>query len=108
MLYTVHHRLSVKDLKDVVEAVWQIRANFYSLGRSLGIDGGTLDVAKKRDDDQALNDVIKTWLQRSTPKPTWKALIQVLRSESIKDEALADEIATKYCPSEVKPVEEGT
>ena len=93
----------MKDLNDVVNAVWKIRAKFYNLGRNLDIDVGTLDVAKRRDDGEALNDVIKTWLQRSTPRPTWKAIIRALRSESVKEGALADEIARKYCPSELEP-----
>ena len=82
-------------------AIWNIRSKFYNLGFNLGIDSGTLDVANKKSDDEALTFIVKTWLQRSTPTPTWKALIQALRRESLKEEALADEIAKKYCPEMV-------
>ena len=89
--------------------IWKVRASFYDLGVNLDIDTGTLDVAKgKRDDGEALNLVIKKWLQRNRPKPTWKALIQALRQKNI-DEALANEIAAKYCPDQITTdSEEGT
>lgn len=102
-------RLTDKDMVTVTNAIWKIRAKFYNLGMNLGIDTGTLDCAsRKGDDGDALNSVIKTWLQRSEPKPTWSALVQALRGDNVKAGALADEIASKYCPDELKYEEEGT
>ena len=55
----------------------------------------------------ALNLVIETWLQKSDPKPTWRALIQALCKKSVNKGALADETAGKYCLDELRS-EEGT
>ena len=101
-------RLTLKDMQAVTNILWGIRAEFYNLGMNLGVDEGTLSVAKREGDvGDALNLVIKTWLQKSDPKPTWKALIQALRKSNINKGALADEIAGIYCPDELK-YEEGT
>lgn len=88
--------------------LWTVRSKFYNLGMNLGIDRGTLDVATKlKDDDAAFNLIIKTWLQKSTPQPTWRAMIQALRSNNLKEDALANDTASKYCPDEMIPVEKG-
>ena len=89
-------------MKTVINEIWKVRASFYNLGMNLDIDTGTLDVAKRKGDDgEALNLVIKKWLQKNKPKPTWKALIQALRKENIDAGALANEIAAKYCPDQI-------
>ena len=95
-------RLTDDDMGTVTNEIWKVRASFYNLGMNLKIDAGTLDVAKREGDDgEALNLVIKTWLKKNKPKPTWKALIQALRQKNMKAETLAEKIATKYCPDEI-------
>ena len=75
---------------------------------NLGIDAGTLDVtSRKGDDGEALNLIIKTWLRKSNPKPTWRALIKALHKGNVQEEALADEIAKEYCPDELTSGEAG-
>lgn len=92
-------------MKVVVEAVWSIRIKFYQLGSQLDVEPGTLDAAKGGsfgDPGEALSGIIKAWLRRSTPIPTWKALVRALRTQSVDEGDLADQIAAKYCPNEVE------
>ena len=104
----IENRLTVdKDMRIVIDKVWKIRHKFYNLGMNLGVDAGTLEVANKKGDDDGLNLIVKTWLRKSDPKPTWRALIKALRKDSVQEEALADEIAEEYCPDEVPSGEAG-
>ena len=106
LFFYVGERLSLDDdlnlLNAVYQSLWPIRAKAQQLGLALDIDAGTLDVFAKYSDDKALMEVIKVWLRRVNPVPTWKSLVTALRRENVGESALANKIARKHCPSEVE------
>ena len=108
LIFYVGERLTIDDIKEVSELLWPIRAKFRRLAVVLSIDPGTQDVlANYPDKGDGLTEVIKVWLKKVNPVPTWKALVKALRYDSIGERELANKIAKEHCPSEVEKVEAG-
>ncbi len=91
--------LSEKDLIDVLEAAHSGRNKWYNIGLKLGVESHTLDSIGDRFDDptDCLREVIKQWLKGVSPQPTWRALVDALRSCVVGEEKLASELEAKYC-----------
>ena len=51
-----------------------------------------------KDDKERLLKVLRWWLTREQPKSTWSVLIESLRSCTIEECTLADDLQRKYCP----------
>ena len=84
----------------MVNKLWPVRAKHYYIGLNIGLDVGTLETFQGKTDDEAFREVIKTRLNKE-PKLTWKDIVGALRQPSVAEEALANEIAKEYCPSEI-------
>ena len=82
----------------VLEEVLDVSAQWYHLGVQLKVRIGTLDGIRtqfQNPKDQLL-EMLKTWLNTSN-SPSWKILIEALRSRSVGENQLADVLETKYC-----------
>ena len=87
-MYLIHlanstSQLSISDLRAVVEYLWPARSKWYRIGLFLGIEEGTLETTKKDHRDNSgdcLSALMSTWLKGTDPKPTWRALEDVLKS----------------------------
>jgi len=44
-----------------------------------------------------LSEMVKWWLNRVSPQPTWQAVIDTLRSPAVGEMKLANELQLKYC-----------
>ena len=90
--------MEIADLKDVISALWDARAKWRDIGRCIGVDEGTLDTIKGKDDD-CLNGVLSHWLrgvynpkQKNSKPRTWHTLIEALRSRVVNEEAMASKL----------------
>ena len=74
-------------------------AKWYNLGLQLNVRTGTLDKIKTEfpDPNDQLREMLKVWLN-SSDNPTWKTLIDGLRSRIVGASQLAGDLETKYCP----------
>ena len=93
-LYTGSGCLSIDDLCDVLELVWEARAMWYNIGLKLGTSPGTLDAINtaNRNPDDCLRVLIKDWLNNGKPNPTWAAVAKALRSPMVGYGHLAEQI----------------
>ncbi len=91
--------LSEKDLIVVLKATHSGRNKWYNIGLELGVESHTLDSIGDRFDDptDCLREVIKQWLKGVSPQPTWRALVDALRSCVVGEEKLASELEAKHC-----------
>ena len=88
-------RLTSNDLAKVLKALWEARSKWYNLGLELGISPGSLD-AIKRDNIHISGDcfsaMLREWLMRDEPPPTWHSLSNALRSPTVKMRELIKEL----------------
>ena len=87
--------LSIDNLRDVLKAVWGARVKWYDIGLELCISPDNLDVIDKKnreDCDVCFREMLKVWLRRSQPSPSWKKLAEALRSPVIGYGELADRL----------------
>ena len=88
-------KLTIEDLGDVLEVVWEARSKWYNIGLKLGISAGTLDSickATSQNPDDCLTAMIKEWLKNGKPKPSWTELAKALKSRMVGYAQLAEEI----------------
>ena len=88
--------LTLDDLGLLLEELLDVRGYWYHLGIQLDVRTETLDSVKQRFSDYTLLllEVLKVWL-RTAVNPSWKTLIDALRSVGASQ--LADDLDTKYC-----------
>ena len=105
-LYSVHYieihcififadHLTIDNLGDVLEAVWEARSKWYNIGLKLGTSAGTLDSINKatnQNPEDCITSMIKDWLNNGKPKPTWAALAKALKSPMVGYEHLAEQL----------------
>ena len=91
--------LGLEDLSDVQEELYVARTKWYKVGLRLKVPVDILDCIRKEFDDAGdqLCEAIKNWLKRVGVEPTWRALVDALRSQSVGESQLADRLEAKYC-----------
>ena len=90
--------LSEADLGTVLNEVFDVRAKWYNIGLGLRVPAGTLDAIRGRFDDPAdcLRETLREWLRQAAPQPTWRALVEALRSRAVGEQQLARALEGRY------------
>ena len=87
---------SVPDPKDLGENVTpHLFPKWYHVGIQLGLQPVTLtgiELRYQHDIQRCLNEVFYEWISRSEENPTWMILIETLKSDSIGERQLANEL----------------
>ena len=95
------NQLTADDLGCVLREVLDVSADWYDLGLELKVRVGTLD--NIRTDFTAakhqLREMLKAWLTTGD-YPSWKTLIDALRSPVVGASQMAAALEMKYCPGE--------
>ena len=91
--------LAVKpELKDLIKELYTRASDKWEdIGILLGIEPGRLDAIKSAENHTAqscLREMLKIWLKRVSPHPSWTAIAEVV--ELLGDQSLADHLRTKY------------
>ena len=95
--------LGIKDLHEVLEAVFEVRSSWFSFGLALGIDEPTLQstsVACRDNPEACLREVLSVWL-KNFQKPTWDDIVIALRSRIVGYKHVANNIICSKPCSEV-------
>ena len=98
LVFTATGYLKITDLRAVQVAIWSARSKWYDIGVALCVSPDTLDVIdkdKRSVCDECFREMLKEWLRRPEPCPTWKELAKALRSPVIGYGHLADELPPK-------------
>ena len=80
--------VTINDLPQVFRAVFDARTKWYDIGLELNIDAASLDAVQNDNPhnvQNCLRDMLKKWLRRSQPKPTWGALKEALESPLVDE-----------------------
>ena len=91
--------LSIDDLKVLQENLFVVSHKWYAIGLQLLLNADTLDNiisncgSSPRD---CLLEVLKKWLRRVNPYPTWKAIVDALKSAAVGEQMLAEQLERLY------------
>ena len=80
-------------------ALWNARNEWYNIGLALEIPPDELDEVKKTCQDkpnECFTELLKRWLKRGTPQPTWSAIVKALRAKIVCQGHLASEVENSY------------
>ena len=100
--------LSPNDLRCVRAAIYSIHHKWYNIGLELNIHFTALDAIETnhRLTDKCLTEMLKQWLTRDSPPPSWSCLVEALSSEPVEEKRLARDIQTKYCATQEESVDQ--
>ena len=91
--------LGPNDLRRVRGAIYSVHHKWYNIGLELDIPFTTLDGINTnfKMTDECLTEMLKQWLTRMSPPPSWSGLVEALSSEPVGEKRLAEQIHTQYC-----------
>ena len=95
LLVSGHEVLSREVEGVIVNELMNVRKVSYELGEALNLSQEVLDAMKYYNKKQQLIKVIEEYLGRENPRPTWRTLIEALRS--VQCPILARKFEQKYC-----------
>ena len=88
-----------------IDALWDARAKWRDIGRRIGVDEGTLDTIRAKDDGENLSDVLRHWLrgvynpkEKNSKPRAWHTLIEALRNRVVNEEAMANKLEKEKYP----------
>ena len=94
-----------------MEELVQVSDKWYLLGLRLNVHPGTLESIRQEylmtGTVSCLCGVLQAWLKGTKPYPTWKALVNALRSETVGEMLLGEQLKGKYAAdrqSQVLPI----
>lgn len=99
-------RLSVDDLAAVQRRLFAVRTEWYNLGLELGQHPSTLDsidATNNGDPSKCFRQVMKKWLRGIDPPPTWQAVVDALKSPTVAQYKLAEQIQNELLPTQSMP-----
>ena len=89
-------------LKELLNELHTVRANWYSIGLQLDIPHTTMDCLKQNHSDPSdlMREVLKYWLDTAVdPRPSWEAVVAALRSPVVDKKCIAEKLESMYCAS---------
>ena len=95
--------LGVDDLGDVLEETLSSSTKWYKIGLQLKVPVAKLDGIRKEftDQEDCLCEMLKEWLKGAADtEPSWRVLVEALRSQTVRETQLADQMEAKHCQSE--------
>ncbi len=98
MYDTALSELSIEDLGDVLEEIWEARSKWCQIGLALKLSSGTLDAIKKDPGDAGDHcmKILESWLTSDKDK-TWECLAKAMERNFVGHASLSQDIRTKHC-----------
>ena len=98
--YEYNSTFAVKpELKDLLKELCPKASDWINIGIFLGIDAWKLDnirIAENNIPQNCLREMLKIWLMRVSPPPSWAAIAETIEQNPIGDQNLAYQLRTKY------------
>ena len=91
------NQLCIDDLQDVFSLLINAKKSWFYLGLALHIKPGILEGIKSKEscNTDRLCEMLTHWL-RSSSSRTWRDICKGLRSDTVKQDVLANKIKEKY------------
>ena len=93
------------ELREILKELYSTKAadKWEDIGIMLGIKTSDLDAIKSAESQisqSCLREMLKLYLQKDSPPPSWTAIVEAL--EFVGEESLAAQVKSKYCSSQSK------
>ena len=92
--------MGLGNLRDLLEETLSSSTKWYKIGLRLDVPVDKLDGIRREFSDQedCLCEMLKEWLKGAAgTRPTWHVLVEALRSQTVGETQLADQLEMKYC-----------
>ena len=101
--HVFHFRSDVQvkpELREILKELYSTKAadKWEDIGTMLGIKTSDLDAIKSAGNQtpqSCLRKMLKLYLQKDSPSPSWAAIVEAL--EFVGEESLAAQVKAKYC-----------
>ena len=95
--------LGPESLNDVRKELLDASTKWYDIGLELRLRTGVLDNIQYQYQDAStcLREMLRHWLKKADPCPTWKGLANALESRTVEELRLAQQLRTKKYKTEV-------
>ena len=82
----------------MIEEISAVAEKWYEIGTAFRLSPAFLKELKEqgKGTGQSLQEVITLWLGGGSAKPTWEEMRNALRSEGVGEQALAEQLDSKY------------
>ena len=94
------------ELSDLVEELFDVKKKWYSFGLQLKVDDARLEefeAQAKGDFELALRRTLQEWRKQVEPRPTWAGVVKALRTRTVNEQDLANNLESRYCPVTHQP-----
>ena len=94
------HKTEIPSLRELINELHEALPLWYDLGIQLGIRPSNLESIRvdHHTSGRCFIEMLQVWLKTS-PQPTWEAIVEALKSPIVEDHILAAKIEAKYCHS---------
>ena len=94
--------LSLDNAATVLEELYEARNHSRFIGLKLGVPQHVINIEYSASHDRLYN-VIVEYLKQVEPRPTWRAIVDMLKSPLVNLPHLAKKIEAKYCVAPTTP-----
>ena len=108
-------RLTIDDLQTVTQELLPVAKCWEAIGIALclHLDEDEMKTFPKRVTHRSVEDhlleMLKWWLNRVSPQPSWRSIIDALRSPTVGENKFAQNLELKYCvAAPLQPGDSGT
>ena len=90
----------VPELLELLDALQDKAAKWFMIGLQLHLSTDELDIieADSAGVEECLRNVLRKWRSKTHPPPTWRALINTLRTSAVGEVVLARQLEARFAP----------
>ena len=88
----------VPELLELLDALQDKAAKWFMIGLQLRLSTDELDIieADSAGVEECLRNVLRKWRSKTHPPPTWRALIDALRTSAVGEAVLARQLEARF------------
>ena len=90
----------MSDIKLLVNELCAVRDKWFELGVQLNLlpsDLNAIQIQFNNDPSRCLLGMLSSWLEVTSPPPTWQNVVDALRSPAVSRPVVAEAISKEYC-----------
>lgn len=94
------------ELDELVEELHEVKTKWFNIGIQLKVPVYKLkeiETNTNNNVERAFCEMIVEWLKSKTREPTWADIVKALRSRSVDEQRLAENLERRFCAPPAEP-----